>query len=212
MQRSVENFTGLSDFVPIVSNNDLSYGPLSLQQIDVCTTLAAFHIYKARCFEFAGLPSGVGSSGTVVGNASADPETGLRTAEELLKGAETILSSSITNDAQAVTSSRGAQLAAAARLMLSTSSSAPLIRGAGRTVGGIPPPSPQQLSHSETQKRFLDSLSPEHRQMLSPLLCYGYLYLAQYSSERVSHISCCCEQRGFLFVQSVIKSLRRAKR
>lgn len=193
--------------------DDGSYGPLSLQQINVCTTLAAYNIYKVKSFEsFPGVTTSVavGSSGAVGGVGvvnAAEPEASLRAAEDLLKKAEFILSTTVaaasdaanaaaaaqqqaSNQTGAVVSQqlpagRGAQLAAAARLMLSTSAASPTAAlrsgaGGGAGRGGA---APQQVAHTEMQKRFLDGLSHSQRQTLSPLICYGFLYLAQYSGK-----------------------------
>lgn len=167
-----------------------SYGPLSLQQINVCTTLAAFHIYKVRSFESYAIVAAGGVAGASAN--AAEPEASLRAAEDLLKKAEVILNATVASDpnasqfsqhqagAQLLGAGRGAQLAAAARLMLSTSAASPTsaLRGGGR--GGA---AAQQVAHTETQKRFLDGLSLAKRQTLSPLICYGYLYLEQYTGK-----------------------------
>lgn len=170
--------------------DDGSYGPLSLQQINVCTTLAAFHIYKVRSFECYGTTI----AGGVAAGTAAELEASLRAAEDLLKKAEVILNATVTadpgscqtatsqagNGAQFLAAGRGAQLAAAARLMLSTSAASPTstLRSGGRNGAA-----PQKVTHTETQKRFLDGLSHDQRQTLSPLVCYGYLYLSQHSGE-----------------------------
>lgn len=184
LERAVEVAT--SSFLDgnIFNAKEDEYGPLSLQHINVCTTLAAFHIYKVRCSD--SMITGVGSGGGG-GGIPVEVEANLRVAEELLKKAEVILNATVSLDpsptaaqsgAPVISAGRGAQLAAAARLMLSTSAASPSI-----ALKGGRGAAPQQVAHTETQKKFLDGLSHVQRQTLSPLLCYGYLYLAQYSSK-----------------------------
>lgn len=199
MERAVEAATASlldGNIITATYSTDGGYGPLSLQQIDVCTTLAAFHIYKVTSFESHAAASSGGNATSGVN--AAEPEASLRTAEDLLKKAEVILNATVASDPGnspvAAQAGRGAQLAVAARLMLSTSAASPTsaLRGGGRGAA------PQQVAHTETQKKFLDGLSHSQRQTLSPLVCYGYLYLSQYAGQSVLetvHISVCKPER-----------------